>query len=423
MATAPLGIPVMNDRNQDPHHQELLPNKLTAFDWINSSKALLANQPAQAQTLINRGLQLAPELGVGYFNLGLALHQQARAAAAIRAYQLALRYGDGDPLVTQSARRNLAQDLLLTGNFQEGWSQYEHRLDESDHRFFLERCGEAWQGIGDARPMKRLVLVAEQGLGDTLMFCRLGIDLQQHLRQPITLFCQKPLVKLLQQCSALDQVTAEISNDLLNPADTLWCPLMSLPSRWHLDPANLKSREPYLQLGSEPVERWRLKLKRRQGHRLIGLHWQGNPHHEGSLYSQGRSLPFAELCNLKNLKGVEFVSLQKGAGSEQLQLDAGLPFVLGQQEVSASMDFIDTAAVLSNCDLLISADSGVVHLAGALGIPTWVTLRFVPEWRWGLHGERTPWYPSLRLFRQPSNGDWPAVIHAMGDRWRQNFKA
>lgn len=422
MATAPLGIPVMNDRNEDPHQHAPLPGKLAAGDWINRSKALLAQDPAQAQVLIGNGLQLAPDLGAGYFNLGLALHQQARPAAAIRAYRLALVYGHRDSLVTRSAQRNLAQDLLLAGDFREGWSRYEDRLGDHDHRFFRERCGAPWQGIWDPRPLNRLVLVAEQGLGDTLMFCRLGLELQRALSVPVTLFCQKPLVPLLQRCSALDQVTFEVKEGLLNAPGSLWCPLMSLPSRWHLDPGTLKRRGPYLELAAATVERWRRKLKRRPGHRLIGLHWQGNPRHEGSLYSQGRSLPFAELCGLKDLEAVEFVSVQKGAGSEQLRLDAGLPFVMGQGEVGASMDFIDTAAVLANCDLLISADSGVVHLAGALGIPTWVALRFVPEWRWGLQGERTPWYPSLRLFRQPTHGDWPAVIGAMAECWRQEIQ-
>lgn len=422
MATAPLGIPVMNDRNEDPHQHALLKGKLAACDWINRSQALLARDPKQAQTLISNGLQLAPGLGAGYFNLGLALHQQARPAAAIRAYRLALVYGTGDPVVTRSAQRNLAQDLLLAGDFREGWIRYDDRLNDSEHRFFRKRCGAPWQGVWDPRPLNRLVLVAEQGLGDTLMFCRLGLDLQHDLPIPVTLFCQKPLVPLLQQCSDLDQVTFEVEDGHLNAPGSLWCPLMSLPSRMHLNPVTLARRGPYLRLEPELVKCWRRKLKPRTGRHLIGLHWQGNPRHEGSLYSQGRSLPFTELLGLQDLAAVEFVSIQKGAGSEQLRLDAGLPFVAGQREVSASMDFIDTAAVLANCDLLISADSGVVHLAGALGIPTWVALRFVPEWRWGLTGERTPWYPSLRLFRQPADGDWPAVISAMAERWRQETK-
>lgn len=128
-------------------------------------------------------------------------------------------------------------------------------------------------------------------------------------------------------------------------------------------------------------------------------------------------MPFQVLQPLAKLAAVEFVSVQKGPGSEQLVINGSLPFVQGQAAVSANMDFRDTAAVLANCDLLISSDSGVVHLAGALGIPTWVALCHVPEWRWGLHTERTPWYPSLRLFRQARAGDWKAVIHAMSQRW------
>jgi hypothetical protein len=116
---------------------------------------------------------------------------------------------------------------------------------------------------------------------------------------------------------------------------------------------------------------------------------------------------------LAGLAGVEFVSIQKGAGSEQWRPDAGLPFVAGQASFNRSMDFLDTTAVLAQCDLLISADSGVVHLAGALGIPTWVALRWIPEWRWLLEGSSSAWYKSLRLFRQPRDGDWPSVVAEM----------
>ena len=121
-------------------------------------------------------------------------------------------------------------------------------------------------------------------------------------------------------------------------------------------------------------------------------------------------MSFDQWLPLKDLEGVEFVSIQKGAGSEQLRTDAGLSFVAGQGDFDASFDFRDTGAVLANCDLLISADSGVVHLAGALGVPTWVPLRWIPEWRWLLDGEATHWYDSVRLFRQPRNGDWDSVV-------------
>ncbi len=113
---------------------------------------------------------------------------------------------------------------------------------------------------------------------------------------------------------------------------------------------------------------------------------------------------------LAQCPGLELVSIQKGPGSEQLQQHPTLPWVAGQAAVSASLDFGDTAAILANCDLLISADSGVVHLAGAMGVPTWVALRWIPEWRWLLEGDNTPWYASVRLFRQPRDGDWASVV-------------
>ena len=189
---------------------------------------------------------------------------------------------------------------------------------------------------------------------------------------PSQLQCQKPLVELLQRHSELDEVTEEIEKVETDNTGKLWCPLMSLPLKIGLDPRQLKQRSPYIRLDSRQVKKWEAKLKRRSGHRLIGLHWQGNPKHEDSLYSRGRSITFDELCGLRKIKKVEYVSVQKGAGSEQLKLKAGLNFVRGQKEVSASMDFIETASVLANCDLLITADSGVAHLAGALGIPTWI---------------------------------------------------
>ncbi|CAK22542.1 glycosyltransferase family 9 protein [Synechococcus sp. CS-197] len=389
---------------------------------MHAAKPLLDRNPIRAQRLIGSTIVQRPDLCEAYFNLGLAFHQQGRLPAAIRSYRRALTCCADcqlEGLVARSARRNLAQDLLLHGAFREGWALYEERLDRQNHDFFHNLFGRPWQGIWDERPLSRLLLVAEQGLGDTLMFCRLGIQLQIDLNVPVTLFCQKPLVALLQQGTALDTVTASVNHDPSHDASVRWCPLMSVPLRVHLQPSTLTRQAPYLTLPTNAIQRWQKLLGRNPEKQLIALHWQGNPRHEGSLYSQGRSIPFSELQALGTLSGVEFVSIQKGAGSEQLRLDGPLRFVEGQAAVSASMDFIDTAAVLANCDLLISADSGVVHLAGALGLPAWVALRHVPEWRWGLHGERSPWYPSLRLFRQPSHGDWNSVMEALLNAWQQ----
>ncbi|NBU70104.1 MAG: glycosyltransferase [Bacteroidetes bacterium] len=384
-------------------------------DWVNRGGELLALDPYLAQKFIAQGLRSIPEEPLAYYNLGIGLHQQRRLDAAIRAYRLALAL-PGCPI--KEATNNLAQDLLLNGHWLEGWEHYEQRFQRRPamHDFFKQHLGPRWPGPIKGAPGQHLVLVAEQGLGDTLQFCRLALVLQE-LGHSITLFCQTALVSLLQEGSGLGQVV-----DRLDPPDLVpgsrWVPLMSLTPLLLPDPQQIPYAGGYLRPDPQRVAAWGERLQRRPDRRLIALHWQGNPSHEGSLYSRGRSMAFSDWLGLRNLEGIEFLSIQKGAGSEQLRQDAGLPFVAGQGAFSASMDFRDTAAALAHCDLLLSADSGVVHLAGALGLPAWVALRWIPEWRWGLEGCSSPWYQSLRLFRQPQNNDWARVVAAMASELR-----
>ena len=383
--------------------------------WINRGAELVATDPALGQRLIAQGLRQVPEQGVAWFNLGLALHQRRQIPAAIRAYRHAL--SSHHPPVAE-ATTNLAQDLLLNGQFQEGWQHYEHRFSQPSSRAFstyISNYGPAWQGFSDPRPCDTLVLIAEQGLGDTLQFCRLIPPLQER-GICTTLFCPEPLAPLLRASSAIGSISLVLGEQ---GKGVRWCPLLSVPHRLDLSHATIPAASGYLTPETERVVGWGQRLKRRPGHRLIALHWQGNPKFERRLYSRGRSMPFDAWLGLAQIPGVEFLSIQKGAGSEQLRTDAGLPFVAGQAAFDASFDFRDTAAALANCDLLLSADSSVVHLAGAMGLPTWVALSYVPEWRWGLNGEHTPWYASARLFRQPRPGDWPSVVAAMAAALRQ----
>jgi len=387
-------------------------------DWVNRGGALLAQDPRLAQRLISQGLRGIPEEPVAWFNLGIALHQQRRIDAAIRAYQMALQH----PGAPQAAvRNNLSQDLLLNGCFQEGWDFYDYRLQtpKHDNRYFEQLDGPPWQGLDDPRPCRRLVLVAEQGFGDTLQFSRLALLLQQRGIATV-LFCQPALVPLLQEGTGLQQVCSNVPGDLFD-GSTRWCPLLSLPQRLQLHHHNIPFAEGYLKPDPQRVGQWHGRLNRQPGHRLIALHWQGNPKHEGSLYSRGRSMALDHWRPLAEVPGIELVSIQKGAGSEQLEQHHDLPLVAGQAAVSSSLDFRDTTAVLANCDLLISADSGVVHLAGAMGLPTWVALRWIPEWRWLLQGQHSAWYQSLRLFRQPHDGDWASVVAAMGQALRETL--
>jgi len=310
------------------------------------------------------------------------------------------------------ARNNLSQDLLLAGRWPEGWELYRHRFARKPGNYphFQRLFGPPHQGA--LQPGQTLLLMSEQGLGDTLQFCRFGLELQG-LGLQVILLSQPALVPLLREGSGLHRVEGQLDADGLGQGPMGWLPLLDLPGQLGCRPDQIPHAQGYLRADPERIASWRERLQRTPGRRLIGLHWQGNPGHENSLYSRGRSMEFEHWLGLSGLAGVEFVSIQKGAGSEQLRLDAGLPFVAGQEAVAASMDFRDTAAVLAHCDLLLSADSGVVHLAGAMGVPTWVGLRQVPEWRWGLEGESSPWYGSLRLFRQPRDGDWASVVQQM----------
>ena len=383
--------------------------------WVNRGAELIATDPALAQRCISHGIQQIPEQGIAWFNLGLALHQRRRIPAAIRAYRWAL---NATQPPTAQATRNLAQDLLLSGEFQEGWQLYETRFqqaDSSDFSLYAQNYGPAWQGFADPRPCQTLLVVGEQGLGDALQFCRLLTSLQQRGIQT-SFFCPEPLAPLLRAGTKLGEITLMLGQQ--GPA-VRWCPLMSLPHRLGLDAASIPSGAGYLRPEPERVSQWGQRLQRQANKRLIALHWQGNPKFERKLYSRGRSMPFEALLGLRDLEGVEFLSIQKGAGSEQLRTDAGLTFVAGQAAFDASFDFRDTAAALANCDLLISADSSVVHLAGAMGVPVWIALSWVPEWRWGLEGSTTPWYASARLFRQPHHGDWTAVVRAMAEALRE----
>ncbi len=382
----------------------------TAQHWGNTGASLLRSDLPLARRLLNHSVLLMPEISVAWFNLGLAMHQQRRIHAAIRAYRHAL---DLPQAPVSQLLSNLSQDLLLAGFFRDGWQAYEHRLTDPkhDHSFFEDHLGPAWGGPKDPRPCQHIVLVAEQGFGDTLQFFRLALLLQEQ-GIATSLFCQSALVQLLQEQSELEEVFDDCPTSTFQPGSR-WCPLMSLPHRLGLNNLNIPFSNGYMQVDPTRKAIWQQRLQRRPGHRLIGLHWQGNPKHEQKIYSLGRSFPFRELRPLSSLEQTEFVALQKGEGLQQLDLDAGLPFVAGQTNVTKAMDFRDTAGVLANCDLVISSDSGVVHLAGAIGVPCWVGLRWIPEWRWGLSGTTTAWYDSVRLFRQPRQGDWSSVFNTM----------
>jgi hypothetical protein len=212
-----------------------------------------------------------------------------------------------------------------------------------------------------------------------------------------------PLALRSRESLGFDQI---VQRGQLPPPFDLHSELMSLPMAMGLTLADLPGKTSYLSPDPERVQRWRKRLAGLP-RPLVALVWAGRPSHPNDA---NRSLTLAQLAPLAQ-SGVTFLSIQKGpAGAQAATPPPGMPFVSLGDEIN---DFDDTAAILTTADLLISVDSSPVHLAGALGRPVWVMLPFVPDWRWLLERADTPWYPGMRLFRQPSRGDWGAVINAI----------
>jgi hypothetical protein len=253
------------------------------------------------------------------------------------------------------------------------------------------------------------VLVSEQGLGDTLQFSRYALRCRR-LGVYVTLCVQPPLVELLASAGLADLVVPV--NAIPPGTSTTWLPLLDLPAVLGVTPEQPLISNPYLQAPPQWCDDWGARLLDEQ-RPLVAVHWQGNPLTEQQ-FARGRSFALESLAPLFRSLPLSLISLQKGPGSEQLaSCSFRDQFVACQAQLDPVWDFVQIAAVLTHCDLVITSDSALAHLAGALGRPTWLLLPFCPDWRWGLHGTSTFWYPTVRLFRQPRRGDWPAVVQML----------
>jgi hypothetical protein len=246
----------------------------------------------------------------------------------------------------------------------------------------------------------------------------------------VVVACPKLLMRLVARCPGVDQVVDWKS---ALPDCDVHAPLLSLPMILGTHLANIPAL-PYLSVDSGTVEKWRPIVARAPGRRdidiakktndvfTIGIAWQGNRGHKGDRW---RSFPLTHFAHLAKLRGVRLISLQKGSGSEQLaELDGRFP-VAGLTRRNKGhkdrRDFLDTAAVMSHVDLVVTPDSALAHLAGGLGVRVWVPLSTAGEWRWLIDRDDSPWYPTMRLFRQTAFGDWDSVFQRMADALRQEL--
>lgn len=352
-----------------------------------------------------RAVELNPgNLGL-YSLLGVVLRSLNRPREAIAAYDraLAIKPDHAEAHWNQSVAR------LTDGDFEAGWKQFEWRwrnpaLGEARRHFTQPR----W--LGDCSLAGRTVLLhAEQGFGDTIQFARyVPLVAQQAARTVIEV--PRPLVRLMSGLAPTVTVVAE-GQEL--PHFDLHCPFMSLPLAFGTRLDTIPADVPYLAARKDQVEAWRRRLAQLRGLR-IGLVWAGAPRQAqpaSNATDRRRSIALARYARLAAIPGLSFVSLQKGdAAAQTLAPPAGLQI---HDWTDGLDDFSDTAALIAALDLVISVDTAVVHLAGALGKPVWMLNRFDTCWRWLLGRNDSPWYPTLRQFRQPAPGDWDLVLEAV----------
>jgi tetratricopeptide (TPR) repeat protein len=363
------------------------------------------SRPDEALASYDRAIVLDPRLAAAFNNRGLVLHELGRLDAAAASYRraLALEPDNAD------AHWNLSLTLLLQGDFAAGWREYEWRWRRTEVRSDapVHDCP-LWLGDDDLHG-RTILLQAEQGLGDTIQFCRY-VPRVAARGANVVLEVQPALVPLLGQVEGVDRL---IGRGESLPAYDCYCPLLSLPLAFKTGLADI-SGLPYLQVPSARRTAWQAILGERRAPR-IGLVWSGSTGHQND---RNRSIPLTDYRRLLQ-RGISYHCLQKEIRPADRTVLAEHPEVRTFE--AELQDFADTAALIEQMDLVITVDTSVAHLAGALGKEAWVLLPFMPDWRWLLQRADSPWYDSVRLFRQPEAGSWQSVLDEVAGMTAERF--
>jgi tetratricopeptide (TPR) repeat protein len=362
----------------------------------------------EALASCERAIALQPDYAEAHYNRGNALRELHRHAEAAQSYERAIAFRPDHA----SAHWNLADCRLLLGDFARGWQEYEWRWKlerrEAGRREFPQPL---W--LGD-RPVdgQTVLLHSELGLGDTVLFCRYARELAA-LGAKVVLEVQPPLQELL---AGLEGVSEIVARGAPLPAFDCHCPLMSLPLAFRTDLTSVPARVPYVRADPRHIAAWDARLGRKQKPR-VGLVWSGS----AALKNDKRSMTLAQMLPLVR-DWAEWISLQKDvpeADRALLAARADLRHVGGELR-----DFADTAALVELMDVVVTVDTSVANLAGAMGKPVWIMLPFNPhDWRWMLEREDSIWYPTARLFRQSAAGEWAGLIHRVDEELTRQLGA
>ena len=360
-----------------------------------------AGQARPGPGAVRASLALRPDYAKAVKNLALTLRDQLRLAEARQAFERLHALEPDEP----DAELGLATCYLVEGDYERGWPAYEARLRMPE--LSMQPDLPRWQG--EPLAGRSLLLLAEQGLGDTLHFVRYArLFKEQGAR--VVLAVQPALGRLLASSADMDELFLLGSAAALPRCD-FYLPLLSAPGALGTTASTIPGEVPYLAADPELTEHWRQELAEIEGFK-IGIAWQGSRDYRSDRW---RSIPLAQFAPLARLPGVRLISLQKGFGSEQIAAVDFPVLDLSDRLDEAAGPFMDTAAVIRNLDLVVTSDTAIAHLAGALGAPVWVALRFSPDWRWLRDRDDSPWYPTMRLFRQTTFGHWPDVFERMAD--------
>ena len=367
-----------------------------------------AGRAEQARQVLQQLVADHPQDSTAQAALGDVLADLGQADEAVALLRRAVEL---DPR-RRELREQLGHALLLAGRYDAGWVHYEARRHDPRrlrHRF--EAPDRFEQPLWDGRPLQgqTLLLTAEDGLGDTLQFARYaGLAAGREAR--VVLECQPGLQRLLATAPGVHQV---VPRGQALPAEfAAHAPLMSLPGILGTELHSVPADTPYVQADPDLARRWGDTLSAAGPALNVGLCWRGS---ERYTRNEARSVPLATLASLGELPGVRLLNLQRGPGLAQLEDLPRDPFYLLPPLDRGPHKFADSAALMQHLDLVITCDTSVAHLAGALGRPVWLLLCTTPNWRWLLQREDSPWYPAMRLFRQRRPGDWGGVV----DRVRQ----
>jgi len=409
-----------------PEQADILTNKAAALYDIGQYEEAIAlceralkTQPEQPQTLLNRAnaflklqqpektladcvaaLKFLPDYFLALNTQGIALRDLGRFDEAIAAYDASARQAPD----FAHAKLNRGEVLLLTGNFEQGWEDYEYRwINGQPLKRELDLPLPEWQG--ETKPGDRILVFDEQGLGDVLQYCRY-LPVLAGQGADVTFLVRKKLHRLLGTLGGnirlIDSLEGEYDYQVS---------MSSLPRLFKTRFDNMPDGAPYLHAEAARVAQWSARLG--EGFKA-GLCWHGNQDFRAD---RSRSIPLAAYEPLASVENVRLISLQVGEGA--LQIDAlPVPFrieTLGEDFDSGLDAFLDAAAVIEQLDLVITCDTSVAHLAGALGTPVWLLVKEIPDWRWFLERGDSPWYPSMRIFRRGKGEDWIDLMRRVAE--------